>query len=140
MRRLLRQSGLLMGLALLPAIGVSVLGIHRPPLNETESPGQILLADALQLRDKPLWLDVRPQEFYQAGHIPGALPLREDEWDDLLPAVLEAWNDDQPVILYTGGPRSHDLAERAAQRLRRDTGWSRIGILKGGYDTWRYGR
>jgi rhodanese-related sulfurtransferase len=84
---------------------------------------------------KALWLDARPAEDFSAGHIPGALPLRPGHWDSDFPAVLDAWQPDSKIVIYCG-PEC-DSSEDAAKRLIRDTEWTDVFVLEGGWDAWR---
>ncbi|MBU2602578.1 MAG: metalloregulator ArsR/SmtB family transcription factor [Actinobacteria bacterium] len=59
-------------------------------------------------------LDVRPQEEYRAGHIPGALSVPLDQLDRRMATLPR----DRPVVVYCRGPYCV-LAIEAVERLRR---------------------
>ena len=57
----------------------------------------------LQVRmqhDQATLIDVRPRTEYNAGHIPGAIPIPPDQLDELLPMLPE----DQEIVAYCRGP------------------------------------
>jgi rhodanese-related sulfurtransferase len=92
--------------------------------------------DAKALLDKnALFIDARPRAFYEMSHIPGALPMPEDEDFETTFAQLEprlrAAPDD--VIVYCSGfgcPAAHELSRKLKAR-----GVPAI-ILKEGWPAW----
>jgi len=84
-----------------------------------------------------LILDARPDDAYRAAHVPGALPLNEPRWEQLLPAVIAALGDNTRIVVYcddTLCQASHGVAAR----LRRELGLDEtdVFILKGGWRDW----
>ena len=72
---------------------------------------------------------------HEAGHVPDSLPLNEDAWVSLLPAVLQAWPAGKPAIVYCDSRRceaSHDVARRL-----REFNLAPVFVLKGGWEAWR---
>jgi len=67
----------------------------------------------MQARDDVLFLDVRPREEYEAGHIPGAwhIPIRE------LEQRLEELPRDRLIVTYCRGPFC-TYADEAVRRLQ----------------------
>ncbi len=59
-------------------------------------------------------IDVRPQEEYEAGHLPGALSMPLEKLEELLPALPE----DQEIVAYCRGPFCV-LSQRAVKILSR---------------------
>lgn len=101
--------------------------------------GEIRLKDAEASRSPVLWIDARSSPEFDQGHIPGAVLLNEDHWDDLLPAVLEAWMPGRPLVVYCGSEgcrASHEVAER----LRVEAGLPDVHVLKGGWEAWLAGQ
>ena len=95
-----------------------------------------VVLDAALLSDKNvLWIDARPEADYAQAHIPGALPLNEDNWDEQLPAVLSAWQPGRRVIVYCGS-RQCEASREVAGRLRDETGLADVLVLKGGWESW----
>lgn len=83
-----------------------------------------------------LWLDARSRADYEAAHVPGALLLNEDEWEALLPLVMERWDGVQPMLVYCGGESCH-ASEAVARRLKRELGEIKVLVLNGGWPAWR---
>ena len=78
-------------------------------------------------------LDVRPEQEYEAGHIPGAVSMPVDQLEERL---QEVGPDEEPIIVYCRGPYCTFAAE-AVEELRAH------GIeavrLREGYSGWRRG-
>lgn len=81
--------------------------------------------------DGPVLLDVRTQEEWEAGRVPGALHIPIQELPERL-AELEPWRERGVVAYCERGPR----AERSLDVLR-DAGFEKIGILDGSMSRWR---
>ncbi len=134
---LFRQILLLLGLAFLPAIGQALY--HRSAVSWEQPPvdsAQVSLAQAEAWGDAVLWLDARPDAQFSAGHVPEALQLNEDRWDELLPPMLSAWVPERKVVVYCSEQScsvSHDVAER----LRKEAGLTNVYVLPGGWEEWR---
>ena len=126
--------------AALLAGGNFVFNPNRPAAPEDAlQEGEIRLEDAAASRSPVLWIDARSQSEFDQGHISGAVLLNEDDWDDLLPAVLEAWMPGRPLVVYCGSEgcrASHEVAER----LRVEAGLPDVHVLKGGWEAWLAGQ
>jgi rhodanese-related sulfurtransferase len=93
-----------------------------------------------ELRREPrfaraLWIDARPAEAFARGHVPGALHLTEQAWENGLPAVIEAWRPENPIVVYCGG-ETCATSQSVAQRLRLDLAAETIFVLQGGWEAW----
>lgn len=91
----------------------------------------------LLLAREGIVIDARPEVFHRVGHIPGALSLpREDfenaylKWKGTLGADKA-----QTIVVYCSSMSCQDseLVRRALVAL----GYSRVAILKGGWAAWR---
>ena len=132
----IRQILFLLVLAAIPATGAALFHPKRPAWNvETLAPGEILLQTALDENEKVLWLDARPAADYKAAHIPGAMPLNEDDWNTLLPAVLAAWSSGKIIVVYCSSLQCHS-SEAVAKRLREEAKLQDVFVLKGGWESW----
>lgn len=131
MRAVLRQMGALLALALLPAVGAGFFHPKKPSWQSDEIP----LALAQSWGAQTLWLDARPAADFARAHIPGALPLNEDAWDALLPAVLDAWTPERPVVVYCSS-LSCGTSHEVARRLRGEVELPRVYVLTGGWEAW----
>jgi rhodanese-related sulfurtransferase len=135
-QKVFRQILVLLILAAIPATGAALLHPKRPSWREdTLAPGEILLQTALDEKDKVLWLDARPAADFQQSHIPGAMLLNEDNWDNLLPQVLSAWRSGKIVVVYCSSMQCQAGTE-VARRLREEAKLPDVHVLKGGWEAW----
>ncbi len=86
------------------------------------------LEDRLE-KDDVILLDVRPEEEYRTGHIPGARSVPVDT----LEARLEELPDDGEVVAYCRGPYCV-FSDEAVRRLQEE-GWT-ARRLEGGLPDW----
>ena len=127
------QTGLLLLAALAPALVAAFL-THPRWDEEPAAHDEIALVDALANTPPVLWIDARPSADYLKAHIPGALPLNEDEWSRLVPEVFNRWNPRQTVVVYCNSTDC-DASSHVARRLR-DAGLSPVYTLHGGWEAW----
>ena len=80
-----------------------------------------------------LFLDARPVAFYEMGHIPGALPLPEDDFDSAFAGLEPRLRSRFDLVVYCSGfgcEASHIVA-----RKLREKG-IQAAILHEGYPAW----
>ena len=135
MSRLLREFSII---ALLTCIGAAFSlfnGLAPLPWVEPDLPaGEIRLVDARVLN--VLWIDARGEDAYQQGHIPDAIQLNEDNWDDGIFTLMDAWlGNPRPIIVYCSSARC-GTSSRVAERLRDALPAAEIYSLHGGWDAW----
>jgi rhodanese-related sulfurtransferase len=101
-------------------------GIEEIPLEE---------AWALHKEGRGVFVDARSAKEYRAGHIPRALLLSPDafeetvsSWKDLLPA-------DTLLITYCGGEGCESSRDVAA--LLIEEGYRRVKVFFGGWEQWK---
>jgi rhodanese-related sulfurtransferase len=136
MRRLLRQSIALLGLAFLPAIGHAVYERGRISWDEQAlSEHEVTLEQARAWGDTVMWVDARPDEQFNQQHIPGAVPLNEDRWNELLAPMLNAWSPDRRTVVYCS-TQTCALSHQVARRLRDEAGLKDVFVLHGGWEKW----
>jgi rhodanese-related sulfurtransferase len=82
-----------------------------------------------------MWADARPDNEYEEGHIPGAISLNEDRWNELLPQFLSQWSPDRKVVVYCSA-KSCNLAGDVARRLREEAQLKNVYVLEGGWEEW----
>lgn len=137
MRSLLRQSLLLLGLAFLPAAGQALYlrdqVSWRSPIPASE---MVTVADARGWGSNAIWIDARPEEEFAQEHIPGALLLNEDRWNELLPPMLAAWSPEKRVVVYCAS-ESCGSSREVARRLRNDAQLKNVFVLEGGWEAWK---
>lgn len=132
-RRALLQALLLLAIAAAPAL---VSGLLQLKKEEPLGPGEVRAATARQWGAAVLFVDARPKARFDAGHIPGAVLLNEENWDDLFPAFSDAWDPDKTVVVYCDGGAC-DASQHVAARLREALQANNIFVLKGGWPEWQ---
>jgi rhodanese-related sulfurtransferase len=132
--RALHQTFVLLAFALVPAL---VSGFVQLRWNDAEplAVGEVRAATVQEWGAKAQWVDARPRDKFAAGHIEGALLLNEDEWGKLVPAFLDAWDPDRPVVVYCDGG-SCEASHAVARRLREELKIGDVHVLKGGLTAW----
>ena len=94
-------------------------------------------AKKLFLQRSVVFIDARPQDDYEKGHIKGALGLPWNEVDRNFMRVTEDTSPDTPIITYCDGETcelSHNLAI-----FLLDMGFSNVRILINGWALWKEG-
>lgn len=85
---------------------------------------------------KILILDARPEIFHRLGHIPGALSLPRDDFENAYMALKETLESrkTQPVVVYCSGSSCEDshLVKSSLEAL----GFTQISVFKGGWSEW----
>jgi rhodanese-related sulfurtransferase len=86
-----------------------------------------------------LILDARPEIFYRLGHIPLALSLPRDDFENryhIIEPLLQARRD-QVLVVYCSGNDCQDsqMVGDALERL----GYSHIRLFRGGWSDWENG-
>lgn len=135
----LRPAGWLLAAACLPAFLAIWLHPRAPVLTVSPQDGDAITpgeAHALARFNDVLWVDARRADAFAAGHIPGAVPLREDAWEDLLPGFIEAWRPGRHVVVYCDGGGCA-AARSVADRLRREFALDDVVYLEGGWEAWQ---
>lgn len=128
-----RQLFALLGLALVPAIGAGVIQL------KTHVPDPVPMVEAATVRswgEKVLWVDARPRQEFEKGHIEGAVLLNEDEWGGLVAHFLNEWDPDKPIVVYCDGAGCQ-ASKSVASRLLTELQLENVHVLKGGWKTWR---
>ena len=138
MKVLLRQSAVLLALALVPA-GIEALCLR----DKMPWQARVAESDFVEVQTARgwgagvIWIDARPAEEFERDHIPGAISLNEDRWNEALPQFLaKDWSPEKKIVVYCSAA-SCNLAEDVARRLRVEAQLPNdIRILKGGWEAW----
>ena len=93
------------------------------------------MAQAQSWGGEALWIDARPDEQFASEHVPGALQLNEDRWNELLPQMLAVYSPEKRVVVYCSS-QSCNLAVEVAKRLRQEAQLKNVFVLQGGWEEW----
>ena len=123
-------------LAFLPAIGQAIYFRDRvswqSPVPASQS---VTVAQASAWGDNAIWIDARPDEDFARDHVPGAISLNEDRWNELLPQFLAVWSPEKKMVVYCSNQNCNRAVE-VAQRLRKEAQIKDIFVLKDGWEGW----
>jgi rhodanese-related sulfurtransferase len=133
---LLRQTLVLLGLALLPGIGQALYYRDKVSWQTPVAASDLVtLAQARAWGGTAIWVDARPQEEFEREHVPNAVLLNEDRWNTLLPQMLAAWSPEKRVVVYCSS-QSCGASREVARRLREEAGLQNVFVLGGGWEAW----
>jgi rhodanese-related sulfurtransferase len=134
--RTLQQAVFLIVLALFPAIGEAIFFRNKISWQSPVPTSQIVsVTQARSMGENVIWVDARPSDEFGQSHIPGAISLNEDAWNELLPEFLGQWSPDKRVIVYCSA-KSCNAAAEVARRLREEAGLQDVFVLDGGWEAW----
>lgn len=131
-------------LAILSAgAGMATLRWHpRAPAlylaQEAVAEGEISVADALALEKNGgvLWVDARAKAEFDREHVPGAVLLNMEAFEDQMFGLMNVLSDNaKPIVVYCDAQKcsqSHAIAERL-----RGLGNADVRALRGGWPAWK---
>jgi rhodanese-related sulfurtransferase len=123
-------------LALLPAAGEAIYFRDKISWRSSIPPSELVNIDqARAWGENAIWVDARTDEEFARDHVPGALSLNEDRWNELLPQFLATWSPGKKVVVYCSA-ESCDLAREVAERLRKEAQIPDVFVLEGGWEAW----
>ena len=130
------QALLLSVIAFLPAIGEAIYFRDRvswrSPIPASEL---VTVAQALSWGENVIWVDARPEEEFGRDHVPGAILLNEDRWNELLPQFLQNWSPEKRIVVYCSS-QSCNASREVAKRLRDQAQLKSVFVLQGGWEEW----
>lgn len=133
---LTRQAVVLAVLALLPAAGEAVYFRDKISWRSAIPPSEMVTVDqARGWGENAIWVDARPDEDFAHDHVPGALSLNEDRWNELLPQFLAAWSPEKKIVVYCSS-LSCNASREVARRLRKEAQIPDVFVLEGGWEAW----
>ena len=135
--RAIREGLILVALAALPAISEGFYFRDKVSWESPIPPSQLVTVDqAKAWGEAALWVDARPDEEFARDHVPGAISLNEDHWNELFPAFRERWSPEKKIVVYCSA-ESCNLAKDVAKRLREQEQLPNdIRVLQGGWEEW----
>jgi len=126
----------LVALAFVPAIGQAVYFRDKVSWQSPVPSSELVtVAQARAWGANAIWVDARPDEEFARDHVPGAVSLNEDRWNELLPQFLANWSPDKKVIVYCSS-QSCNASREVAKRLRDEAQLKNVFVLQGGWEEW----
>ena len=133
---LIRQILILAALALAPGVGGAIYFRQKISWQSSIPPSELVTVDqARTWAGNVIWVDARPDEEFARDHVPGALSLNEDRWNELLPQFLAVWSPGKKVVVYCSS-LSCNASREVARRLRKEAQLSDVFVLEGGWEAW----
>jgi rhodanese-related sulfurtransferase len=135
---LVRQALILVALAFLPGIGQAIYFRDkvswRLPVPASE---MVTVVQARAWGENAIWIDARPDEEFARDHVPGAVSLNEDRWNELLPQFLAVWSPEKKIVIYCSS-QSCNASREVAHRLRNQAQppMQNVFVLEGGWEEW----
>jgi len=133
---LLRQALVLAAFAFIPGTGEALYFREKvswqSPLPASE---KVTLLQARAWGENTIWVDARPDEEFAHDHVPGAILLNEDHWNDLVGPFLATWSPDKKVVVYCSS-QSCNASREVARRLRDEAQLKNVFVLEGGWEEW----
>jgi rhodanese-related sulfurtransferase len=135
---LVRQALILVALAFLPGIGQAIYFRDKVswklPVPASE---MVTVVQARAWGENAIWIDARPDEEFARDHVPGALSLNEDRWNELLPQFLAVWSPEKKIVVYCSS-QSCNASREVAHRLRNQAQppMQNVFMLEGGWEEW----
>jgi rhodanese-related sulfurtransferase len=135
---LVRQALILVALAFLPGIGQAIY--FRDKVSWQLSVPASEMVTVVQARawgENAIWIDARPDEEFARDHVPRALSLNEDRWNELLPQFLAVWSPEKKIVVYCSS-HSCNASREVAHRLRNQAQppMQNVFVLEGGWEEW----
>lgn len=113
------------------------LYLVQEPLRDDEVSMQVIQE---KWKGDVLWIDARPQEQFDAGHVPGALLLNEQKFEEQLVSYLDTLQTNtKPVIIYCSAAKC-DASRHVLERLKQTLPVENTFVLKGGWRAWQAAR
>ncbi len=134
----MRQALILVALAFLPGIGQAIYFRDKVswklPVPASE---MVTVVQARAWGENAIWIDARPDEEFARDHVPGAVSLNEDRWNELLPQFLAVWSPEKKIVVYCSS-QSCNASREVAHRLRNQAQppMQNVFVLKGGWEEW----
>jgi rhodanese-related sulfurtransferase len=133
---LVRQALVLAAIALVPGLGQAIYFRDEASWKSSVPTSEMVTVTQARVWGKSaLWVDARPDEEFARDHVPGALSLNEDRWNELLPQLLAIWSPEKRVVVYCSS-KSCNASREVAHRLRKEAQLPNVFVLQGGWEAW----
>ena len=132
----LRQAGLILMIAVgLAGVTVAVHPKRPSFLAPARDPNEVTLTQTKQWAGNILWVDARSESEFASGHIPDAVCLNFENWNEQFPKFLDRYNPGQRVVVYCSAT-SCQLSREIAAKLK-GSGVDDTYFLEGGWEGWK---
>ncbi|MEO5929270.1 MAG: rhodanese-like domain-containing protein [Candidatus Kapaibacterium sp.] len=81
-----------------------------------------------------MFIDARPEDHYNEGHIDGAMNVYADQWQTSIPDLIKIPKD-RLIVTYCGGGDACELSHELADHLR-EIGFKKVVVYMGGIKDW----
>jgi rhodanese-related sulfurtransferase len=130
------QAAVIAALALLPGAGEAIYFRDKISWRSAIPPSEsVTVEQARAWGENVMWVDARPDDEFAGDHLPGALSLNEDRWNELLPQFLATWSPEKRVVVYCSS-QSCNASREVARRLRDEAQLKDVFVLQGGWEEW----
>ena len=135
---MVRQVLIVAALAFVPGLGQAIYFRDKvswqSPVPASE---MVTVAQARAWGGNAIWVDARPDNEFARDHVPGALSLNEDRWNELLPQFLAVWSPEKKIVVYCSS-QSCNASREVAHRLRNQAQppMQNVFVLEGGWEEW----
>ena len=135
---MVRQVLIVAALAFVPGLGQAIYFRDKvswqSPVPASE---MVTVAQARAWGENAIWVDARPDNEFARDHVPGALSLNEDRWNELLPQFLAVWSPEKKIVVYCSS-QSCNASREVAHRLRNQAQppMQNVFVLEGGWEEW----
>lgn len=142
---MIRQAAILLALAAAAAAATHAWHPRAPSWYLVEEPAgehEINMAAVLgQWQGDVIWIDARIREQFEAGHVPGAISLNEQNFKDEIINHLETFQQEamiknKPVVIYCGSEKCK-ASKKIRDELNHIMPIENIFVLKGGWQAWK---
>jgi rhodanese-related sulfurtransferase len=133
---LVGQVLILAALAFAPGLGEAIYFRHQISWQSAVLPSELVTVEQVRTwGGNVIWVDARPDEEFARDHVPDALSLNEDRWNELLPQFLAVWSPEKKIVVYCSS-LSCNASREVARRLRREAQLPDVFVLEGGWEAW----
>jgi rhodanese-related sulfurtransferase len=131
-----RQALVLVALAFAPAIGQAIYLRDKVSWQSSIPASEsVTVVQAQAWGANAIWTDARPDDEFARDHVPGAISLNEDRWNELLPQFLATWSPDKKVVVYCSS-QNCNASREVARKLRNEAQLKDVFVLQGGWEEW----
>lgn len=136
-----RQAFLLIVLSLIGATATHFFHPRAPAwylVEEKLADDEVSLAViAEKWKNDVFWIDARVSSQFEAGHVPGAVSLNEQNFDQSLFDLMATLQDlKKPIIFYCDSQKC-DASRKVKEHLLESVPLENVFVLKGGWQAWQ---